>query len=128
MAQRYLLVDDNLGFLEAARDLLEGEGVDVVGVASTSGETLRLVAQLQPDVVLVDVDLGEESGFDLASRLAIVTADTRVVLISAYPEAEFADLIAASGAIGFVSKAELSAQAVSNLLEDGGDVGRGRAN
>jgi DNA-binding NarL/FixJ family response regulator len=128
MAQRYLLVDDNRGFLEAARDLLEGEGVDVVGVASTSGETLRLVAQLQPDVVLVDVDLGDESGFDLASRLAMVTADTRIVLISAYPEAEFADLIAASGAIGFVSKAELSAQAVSHLFEDGGDVGRGRPN
>ncbi len=128
MTQRYLLVDDNRGFLEAARDLLEGEGVDVVGVASTSGETLRLVAQLQPDVVLVDVDLGDESGFDLASRLAMVTADTRIVLISAYPEAEFADLIAASGAIGFVSKAELSAQAVSYLLEGGGDVGRGRAN
>jgi two-component system, NarL family, nitrate/nitrite response regulator NarL len=128
MTQRYLLVDDNRGFLEAARDLLEREGIEVVGVASTSAETLRLVAQLHPDVVVVDVDLGEESGFDLASRLATGTAVTRIVLISAYPEAEFADLVAASGAVGFVSKAELSAQAVSNLLGGGGDVRRGRAN
>jgi DNA-binding NarL/FixJ family response regulator len=128
MAQRYLLVDDNRGFLEAARDLLERQGVDVVGVASTSAETLRLVAQLRPDVVLVDIDLGDESGIDLASRLAMGTGDTRIVLISAYPEAEFADLVAASGAVGFVSKAELSAQAVSNLLEDRDDDWRGRAN
>ena len=126
MALRVLLVDDNRHFLEAARDLLEREGVDVVGTASTSAETLRLVEQLQPNVVLVDIDLGAESGFDLASRLAAVT-DACICLISAYSEAEFADLIAASPADGFVPKAELSAEAISNLLGEG-DRGRGRAN
>jgi len=126
MALRVLLVDDNRHFLEAARNLLEREGVDVVGVASTSAETLRLVEQLQPNVVLVDIDLGAESGFDLASRLAAAT-DACIGLISAYSEAEFADLIAASPAVGFVPKAELSAEAISNLLGEG-DRGRGRAN
>ena len=73
MPLRYLLVDDNRYFLGAARDLLEREGIEVVGVASTSAETLRLVGQLRPDVVLVDIDLGDECGFDLASRLAAWT-------------------------------------------------------
>ena len=112
---RYLIVDDNRHYAAAARDLLEREGVTVVGVASTSAEALRLTADLGPDVILVDIDLGEESGFDLATLLAAETA-APVVLISAHSESEFADLIAASPAVGFLSKSELSAAAVSNLL------------
>jgi CheY-like chemotaxis protein len=125
MARRFLIVDDNAHFLGAARDLLEREGVSVVGVASTGAEALRLVRELQPDVILVDVDLGDESGFDLAQRLAAGEA-APVVLISAYPEAEFAELITASSAVGFVSKSELSASAVSEVLSHG-DGGRDRA-
>ena len=119
MALRLLLVDDNRRFLDAARDVLEREGIDVVGTASTSTETLLLVDELQPDVVLIDIVLGEDSGFDLAQRLTEGTNDrhdARVILISAYPEAEFVDLIAGSPAVGFVPKARLSAQAVSNAL------------
>jgi CheY-like chemotaxis protein len=122
MTLRFLIVDDNGQFLEAARNLLEREGVRVVGVASTSADALRLVRELHPDVVLVDIDLGEESGFDLAARLAEgpdETRDTRIVLISAYSENEFADLIAASPAVGFVAKAELSVQALSRVLGGG---------
>lgn len=115
MARRFLIVDDNVHFLRAARDLLEREGVSVVGVASTSAEAARLAQELQPDVILIDVDLGDENGFDLAQRLAAGDA-SRVVLISAYPEAEFAELITASPAAGFVSKSELSASAVSAVL------------
>jgi CheY-like chemotaxis protein len=66
---RCLIVDDNLGFLEAARALLEQEGFVVVGVASTGAEATCSVAELQPEVTLVDIDLGEESGFDVARRL-----------------------------------------------------------
>lgn len=110
-----VVVDDNRPFLNAARRVLRQEGIDVVGIASTSEEALQLIEELRPDVILVDVDLGEESGFDVAQRLAAPDAAS-VVLISAYPEAELADLIAASPAVGFVSKSELSARAVSNLL------------
>ena len=115
-ALRTLIVDDNGQFLEAARDLLEREGITVAGVASTSEEASELAQQLRPDVILVDIDLGAESGFDLASQLA--GSDAQVVLISAYAEAEFADLIAASPAVGFVSKSALSARALSELLEN----------
>jgi CheY-like chemotaxis protein len=126
MALRILIVDDNGHFLEAARNLLEREGARVVGVASSSAEALRLVGELEPDVILVDIDLGQESGFDVAARLAESekTHSAHIVLISAYSEAEFADLIAASPAVGFVAKAELSAQALARALGDGATAAR----
>jgi CheY-like chemotaxis protein len=120
MALRLLIVDDNGHFLEAARNLLEREGARVVGVASTSSEALRLASELRPDVILLDVDLGEESGFDVARRFAAGN-HAPVVLISAYPEAEFADLVQASSAVGFLSKSDLSLPAVSDLLRQHSD-------
>ena len=116
----YLIVDDNGPFLDAARGVLERQGATVVNGAATSAEAIRLAKQLRPDVILVDIDLGGESGFDLAQRLAAEDS-APIVLISAYPEGEFADLIAASPAAGFLPKSELSARAVSELLGRAGD-------
>ena len=126
MALRCLIVDDNEEFLAAARDLLERQGVAVVGVASTGARALVLAHELRPDVALVDIDLGEETGFDLAARLAEATGleDLRVVLISAYGESDLADLIAASPAVGFVSKPILSRPAVEAVLERAGPTER----
>ena len=70
MAFGVLIVDDNRFFLEAACALLEREGLRVVGVAATSAEALQRAQELRPHVVLVDITLGGESGFDLARRLA----------------------------------------------------------
>jgi DNA-binding NarL/FixJ family response regulator len=83
----------------------------VVGVAATSVEALRLEEELRPDVVLVDIRLGGESGFDLARRLR-----SPVILISTYARCEYAEEIAASPAKGFISKTELSASAVLQLV------------
>jgi DNA-binding NarL/FixJ family response regulator len=105
-----LIVDDNQPFLDAARLLLEREGVPVVGVATTSAEALRLEDQLRPDVVLVDIRLGEESGFDLARRLSAT-----VILISTHAQSDYAEEIAASPAAGFIPKTQLSASAVLRL-------------
>jgi DNA-binding NarL/FixJ family response regulator len=117
MSLRTLIVDDNAGFLQAARDLLEREGIVVVGVASTSDEALRRAAELRPDVTLVDVYLGAESGLDLARRLSAQGPQrSRVILISTYAESDFPDLPSVSPAIGFVSKAELSASAIHKAL------------
>ena len=122
MALRCLLVDDNEPFIEAARVLLRRQGIDVVGAASTGAEALRLAGELRPDVVLVDIDLGGESGFELTRQLAEASlASSSVILISTHSEADFADLIAASPAIGFLSKSHLSAEAIHELL--GGDRG-----
>ena len=118
MALRSLIVDDNAHFLQAARDLLERQGMVVVGVASTGDEALQRAEELRPDVVLLDIDLGADDGFDVARRLALASGleQTRVVLISTYDEKDFADLIAASPAAGFVTKTDLSRQAICELL------------
>jgi DNA-binding NarL/FixJ family response regulator len=119
MPIRSLIVDDNPSFLEAAQVLLEREGLTVADVAMTGDEALRKAESLRPDVVLVDVSLGEESGFDVARRL--VDADPGneavVVMISTLAEADIADLIAESPAAGFLPKAELSADAIRRILD-----------
>jgi DNA-binding NarL/FixJ family response regulator len=118
VAVRCLIVDDNADFLEAARELLEREGVDIVGVASNSSEALQQAADLQPEVTLVDIYLGNESGFDLARSLAARAdgKDSVVILISTYAERDLADVIAASPALGFLSKSDLSRRAIDALL------------
>src|SRR5438309_546300 len=120
MPLRCVIVDDSLSLLAAAGELLAREGISVVGVASNSADALRLVRELEPDVALVDIELGEESGFDLVDRLAEL--DHRVptisILISIHSKADFAELIEASPAAGFVSKGDLSAQAIRSILEE----------
>jgi CheY-like chemotaxis protein len=119
MALRVLIVDDNGHFLAAARDLLQREGVDVIAIASSGAEAVRVAGELGPDLTLVDIDLGEESGFDVARALTEEGAGNGcpVVLISTHAEKDFADLIASSPAVGFVSKSDLSAQALHEVLD-----------
>jgi DNA-binding NarL/FixJ family response regulator len=121
MVLRCLIVDDSPGFLEAARILLERQGVNVVGLASTSAEALERAGALRPDVTLVDIDLGGESGFDLARRLHAEPGLTlsNVILISSHAEEDFTDLITASPVRGFLSKVDLSARAIRNFLRMG---------
>jgi two-component system, NarL family, nitrate/nitrite response regulator NarL len=115
---RCLIVDDNERFLSAARASLGRDGINVVGTATSSAEALRLTAELQPNVVLVDISLGEESGFDLTRRLVerFPGLDSRVVLISTRAEEDFADLIATSPAVGFIPKSRLAPLAVRDLV------------
>jgi DNA-binding NarL/FixJ family response regulator len=110
-----LIVDDNESFLDAARVLLEREGVRVVGLASATDQALRLADRLSPDVVLVDIHLAGESGFELATRLAS-DGGAPTVLISTHAESDFADLIAASPALAFLPKSEISAEAIVAIL------------
>ena len=120
-----LIVDDNSLFLEAARDRLEQGGLRVVGVAATSAEALRRAEELRPEVVLVDVLLGTESGFELARRLAAHQRDggPAVILISTYSAADFAGPIAESPAAGFLPKQELSADAIRRIVDGRGPGG-----
>ncbi|WP_433431830.1 response regulator transcription factor [Nonomuraea sp. CA-141351] len=117
-----LIVDDNDHFLQAASELLKREGIDVVGVASTGAEALTRFEELRPDIALVDIDLGGESGFDVAQRLmeARNGKPASVILISAYEESDFADLIPESPAIAFLPKSDLSARTIHELLGGAG--------
>jgi DNA-binding NarL/FixJ family response regulator len=122
---RCLIVDDSPHFLDAARGLLERQGVTVVGVASTGAEALQRALELRPDVTLLDIDLGGESGLELARRLHGQDGPAPVILISTHAEQDYAELIAASPAVGFLSKNALSAAAIHGLLANHGDGGRG---
>jgi CheY-like chemotaxis protein len=121
MAVRCLIVDDNHDFLQAARDLLEREGIRVVGVVTTGSEAGRRCRELKPDVALVDIDLGGENGFDVARQLAGRGKHaTQVILISSYSGDDFADLIADSPAISFLPKPALSGEAIRGILTGAG--------
>jgi CheY-like chemotaxis protein len=119
MAIRCLIVDDSARFAQVASELLEEEGMDVLGVAADGEEAVRLAGDLRPDLALVDIDLGGENGLAVARRLcggehgALAEA---VILISTHAEEQFAELIAASPAVGFLAKSELGAEAIQALL------------
>jgi DNA-binding NarL/FixJ family response regulator len=114
---RCVLVDDNRAYLEAARRVLDRGGVRVAGTACSGAEALARVGELRPDVVLVDIALGAENGFDLARVLAGGAAGgAAVIMISSGAEDDYADLVADSPAAGFLPKAELSADGVRRIL------------
>lgn len=114
---RCLIVDDNRRFLDAARGRLEHQGMLVVGVASNGSEAVQLAQELRPDVTLLDIDLGEENGFEVARQLQ--GHDAPIILISTHAEQDYGDLIAASSVLGFLAKADLSAAGILDLLGDG---------
>jgi DNA-binding NarL/FixJ family response regulator len=116
---RCVIVDDDPGFLQAARALLEQEGVSVAGMAGSCAEAVARVEAVRPDVVLIDIQLGRESGFEAARQLAAEGQAAALIMISTHAEDDYADLIADSPAAGFVPKAELSADAVRQILAAG---------
>jgi two-component system, NarL family, nitrate/nitrite response regulator NarL len=122
MVLRCLLVDDSALFRQSAQTLLQREGLEVE-VASTGAEATRRTGELCPDVVLLDIDLDGESGFDLARRLHAAQEprdscpdDLRIILISTHAERDFEELIGASPVLGFLPKSSLSARAIQELL------------
>jgi DNA-binding NarL/FixJ family response regulator len=111
-----LIVDDHPSFRGTARALLEEEGFEVVGEAENGTGALRAAGELRPDVVLLDVHLPDFDGFEVATRLTRNGSGPKVVLTSSRDFADFGKLVADSGAIGFVPKAELSGAALAALL------------
>ena len=110
-------------FLDAARTLLERDGMTVAGVASNSAEAVQRVREVRPDVVLIDIRLGEESGFDAARWMARDGQSAALIMISTHAREDYADLIAESPARGFLPKAELSAEAIRRVLGTDGALG-----
>jgi DNA-binding NarL/FixJ family response regulator len=118
VVRRCLIVDDNQRFLDVVCSSLERQGLEIVATARTIDSALHEAATHHPDVVLVDIALGGESGFELARRLVARFPElrARIILVSTRGEEDFADLIAASPAAGFLPKSALSAAGIRGLV------------
>lgn len=110
-----LVVDDHAGFRSRARLLLEAEGFDVVGEAADGTSAVSEAGRLQPDIVLLDVQLPDIDGFDVAARITGLDDAPAVLLTSSRDWSDCAGLIARSGAAGFVRKDQLSGAALGAL-------------
>ena len=117
MSKTVLIVDDHATFRASARLLLEAEGYEVVGEASDGGSALAQASALGPDFVLLDVQLPDIDGFEVAKRLTDGGAAPAVILISSRDGGDFGSLVESSGARGFVSKGELSGASLRALLD-----------
>jgi two-component system nitrate/nitrite response regulator NarL len=116
MRRTVLIVDDHAGFRTSARRMLEASGYSVIAEAEDGSSGLAAAAESQPDLALVDVQLPDFDGFEVTRRLREGGEAPEVVLISSHERADFGSLVEASGARGFVSKADLSAAALEELL------------
>jgi DNA-binding NarL/FixJ family response regulator len=114
---RVLIVDDHAGFRRQARALLEGEGFEVIGEAASGAEALAAAGELHPQLVLLDVQLPDLDGFEVARRLQGANGAMAIVLISSRDRSDYGSLLVESPARGFLPKAELSGAAIADLLE-----------
>jgi DNA-binding NarL/FixJ family response regulator len=117
MAMTLLIVDDHRSFRDAARRVLESAGFEVVGEAADGETALAAISALRPDIVLLDVQLPDIDGFEVATRLTGNGNAPALVMTSSRDAADFGPLVEQSGARGFVHKADLSGAAISALLE-----------
>jgi CheY-like chemotaxis protein len=111
-----LIVDDNAGFRATARLLLEGEGWNVVE-AGSGGDGVEAARRVAPDLVLLDLQLPDLDGFEVAERLVALERPPAVILTSSRDGADYGSLIARSTIRGFIPKGELSGDAIRTLLE-----------
>jgi DNA-binding NarL/FixJ family response regulator len=115
--RRVLVVDDHPSFRRCVRALLTSEGFEVVGEAEDGESALELAAELSPDLVLLDIQLPDISGFDVLSRLHERNPGLAIVLVSSRDRSAYGSAIGTSGARGFITKEELSRRALARLLE-----------
>lgn len=116
MPTSVLIVDDHPSFRAGARRMLEASGYTVLGEVADGEAALTAVAELGPDLVLLDVQLPGIDGFEVAERIAALNGtDPAIVLTSSRDGAEYGDAVAESPARGFIAKAELSGAALAEL-------------
>jgi len=111
-----LIVDDHPSFRASARTLLEAEGFEVVGEAENGESAIQAARDLDPDLVLLDVQLPDLDGFEVAEQLRKFEDPPAVILTSSRDGADYGHCIARCGARGFVPKADLSGAAIAALF------------
>jgi DNA-binding NarL/FixJ family response regulator len=115
--RRVLVVDDHPSFRRCVRALLSSEGFEVVGEAEDGESALALTAELSPDLVLLDIQLPDISGFEVVSRLHEKDPKLAIVLVSSRDRSAYGSSLGTSGARGFITKADLSGAALASVLE-----------
>jgi DNA-binding NarL/FixJ family response regulator len=118
MSMTALVVDDHAGFRTSARFLLQMEGFEVVGEAADCASALTEAERLLPELILLDVQLPDGQGFDVARDILARGVRTQIVLTSSRDESDYGDSIRMSGAVGFVPKGELSGDRLRALLSE----------
>ncbi|MFE9644295.1 response regulator transcription factor [Streptomyces sp. NPDC006365] len=116
MARTAVIVDDHAGFRAQASELLRAAGYEVVGSCPDGQSALDSIAALRPDVVLLDVQLPDIDGFRVLARVAALADRPAVVLISTREAADYGSRVPRSGAAGFITKADLSADTLARTL------------
>jgi len=114
--RRVLVVDDHAGFRTCASELLQAEGFEVVGEAEDGASALARAAELMPELVLLDIQLPDLDGFEVAERLLAVDPELAIVLVSSRDRSSYGPLVEQSGARGFLTKADLSGESIEGLL------------
>jgi DNA-binding NarL/FixJ family response regulator len=112
-----IVVDDHPSFRRCVRALLVLEGFEVVGEAEDGERAIALVPELEPELVLLDVQLPDLNGFEVASRLLARDPGLAIVLVSSRDRSQYGSLVETSGARGFITKDDLSGTALGRLLE-----------
>lgn len=116
MGPTVLIVDDHPSFRASARALLEAAGFDVVGEATDGASALDAVDELEPGLVLLDVQLPDMSGFEVCAEICCRDPSPNVIFVSSRDASDYGELVASSAARGFVPKDELSGEAVAALI------------
>jgi two-component system response regulator EvgA len=116
-SRRVLVVDDHPSFRSCASTLLSAEGFDIVGEADDGATAVARARELDPDVVLLDIQLPDTDGFAVAKQLLTDDPQVQIVLVSSRDRSSYGALIERSGARGFIAKADLSGAALAGLLE-----------
>jgi DNA-binding NarL/FixJ family response regulator len=116
MPATVLIVDDHAGFRLSARRILEADGYEVVGEAADGRAAIAAAERLKPGIVLLDVNLPDVDGFQVAAALSGGAGAPAIVLTSSHDREDFGDSVPASCAAGFVPKDQLSGAAVAALV------------
>jgi DNA-binding NarL/FixJ family response regulator len=119
---KVMIVDDQPPFRAASRAVLARiKGFALAAEATSGEEAVQLAATLHPDLVLMDINMGEMDGIEATRRITSARPETVVILVSTYPEHVLPPGARASGAAAYLNKDELSPREVRALWEAGGD-------
>jgi DNA-binding NarL/FixJ family response regulator len=116
VVQTVVVVDDHAAFRAHATALLDAAGYEVVGSCPDGRSGLAAISALRPDVVLLDVQLPDIDGFGVIAQLDAGDSGPTIVLVSTREAADYGGRVGRSGAAGFITKAELSAHSLADVV------------